>query len=128
MRLLIDSQVFVWLDIGSPKLPARVKRHLEHTENEIFLSLASIWELQIKESIGKLSMRRSITDLVEAHCAQNGLSVLPIQLSHIAATARLPDLHRDPFDRLLIAQAMTEDLQFVTADAVIEDYPVQVLW
>ncbi len=128
MRLLIDSQVFIWLDTGSPKLPTRVKREIERADNDIFLSFASIWELQIKESVGKLTLRRTILELVDAHCMQNGLSLMPIQLAHIAATARLPDLHRDPFDRMLIAQAMTEDLQLVTADAVIEAYPVNVLW
>lgn len=96
--------------------------------NTVLVSAASAWELQIKQDLGKLKLSASIHSLVNEQEQINGLELLPIKLEHIWALADLPRLHGDPFDRLLIAQARHEGLTLVSADSVMREYPVEVLW
>ncbi|MEQ1593255.1 MAG: type II toxin-antitoxin system VapC family toxin [Thiobacillaceae bacterium] len=127
MRLLLDTHALIWWDKSPQLLPPGVLAAMRQPSCEIFFSAASVWEAQIKIALGKLDLRTPLPLLVEAQL-NNGLSLLPIQLSHIWALADLPRLHGDPFDRLLIAQARHEGLTLVSADSIMRDYAVEVLW
>lgn len=127
MKLLLDTHIFLW-SAGQPeRLTASVRDALQNPENELFLSVASVWEIQIKIQIGKLTLPMPIETFVAVQRALNQISSLSVVESHIWLLGTLPMHHRDPFDRLLIAQAMAEKWQLVTADPVFEQYPVQLL-
>ena len=118
MRLLLDSNAFVWAVTDSPKLPRRVRKIMLEAE-EIFVSAASLWELSIKRGLGKFDGDpRYLHSLI----APSGFRELPVVSKHTLAVADLPDIHKDPFDRLLIAQALTEPLQLLTGDALLARY------
>lgn len=118
MRLLLDTHVFLWSVAASPQLKPAVRRVIEEAD-EVFVSAASIWEIAIKAALGKLQADAS--ELAEA-IAPSGFIELPVRAAHAAAVMRLPLHHNDPFDRLLIAQAMTEPLRLLTVDAVLSRY------
>jgi PIN domain nuclease of toxin-antitoxin system len=101
---------------------------LTDTNNTWILSIASIWEMQIKIQLGKLKLNSTLPDLIETQERINNLQVLPIELAHIWGLTNLPNHHRDPFDRLLIAQAMIEQLPIVSTDSIFDSYPIQRLW
>lgn len=128
MRLLLDTNIFVFLRQNLQAIPPRTLAILADPGNERFLSLVTPWELQIKASIGKFVLGQPIRDMVQFEIARGAMTLLPITLDHIDALSLLPDHHRDPFDRLLIAQAIDEDLTLVTSDQQIAKYPVTVLW
>ena len=128
MRLLLDTHTLIWLATEPERLPSSVFNFLTEPTNELFLSVASIWEMQIKCQSGKLNFGRPLSQLIGNQLVQNGLNVLLVEPSHIFALQNLPDLHRDPFDRIMIAQAIVEDLSFVSADSVCTQYPVSILW
>lgn len=128
MNLLLDTHVFLWLNDTPEKLsPAALTACLDEN-NTLFLSLASAWEIQIKQQLGKLELSESLHTLVTTQQQQNGLQLLPIEMAHIEALSQLPSLHRDPFDRLLIAQSIQQHMQIVSADQVFTGYPVELIW
>lgn len=127
-RLLLDTHVFLWWVDDAPELTGAARRAIGDPGNECFLSLASCWEMAIKSSLGKLRLARPVERFVSEQLAANGFSLLNIELRHAARIEKLPFLHRDPFDRLLIAQAMTEKLTMVTADSVFSEYGIKLLW
>jgi PIN domain nuclease of toxin-antitoxin system len=127
MRLLLDTHAFIWWDREPGKLSDRVHAFCQDERNALCLSFASIWEMQIKLGIGKLHFGRSLELVVEDQVA-NGLEILPIKLSHLWKLAELPRIHGDPFDRLLVAQSIAEDIPLVSADRVFSEYPVKLLW
>ncbi len=118
MRILLDTHVFLWYTKSDRKL-SKQSRSIIQNAIEVYISSASIWEAMIKVRIGKLDVK--IDDLVKAIPA-SGFSELPITVAHAAAVDRLADFHRDPFDRILLAQAITEPLVFLTADEMLKDY------
>jgi len=118
MKLLIDTHVYLWWLQDSPKLSEKARAQIQGA-TEVYVSSASIWEATIKASIGKLSV--DVEQLV-AEISRSGFQELPITAAHAATVARLPDIHKDPFDRILIAQAMSEPLRFLTADAILSGY------
>lgn len=118
MRLLLDTQIFLWFLEDTRKL-GKLPRSLIAEADEVMVSAASIWEAAIKAGIGKLDV--AAEDLA-AGIAASGFSELPIRANHAALVQTLPHHHRDPFDRILIAQAMTEPLQLITADALLKQY------
>jgi PIN domain nuclease of toxin-antitoxin system len=122
VRLLVDTHVVLWWLLDDPTLAAEVKDLLDH-EPDAFVSAATTWEVAIKQAMGKL---RGPKDLPE-RIRDSGLVELPITIGHSIAAGRLPRLHNDPFDRMLIAQALSEDLTMVTRDAAIQRYKVPVL-
>jgi PIN domain nuclease of toxin-antitoxin system len=128
MNLLLDTQVFLWLDSDQGKLSPAVKSACSDTGNTLWLSAASAWEMQIKIGLGKLRLRRSLAETIASHQTANGLQILPVQLAHALALENLPSHHKDPFDRLLIAQANCENWEIVTADPQFKGYPVRVIW
>jgi PIN domain nuclease of toxin-antitoxin system len=127
MRLLLDTQVFIWWDSEPQKLSPRIRAQCENPGNFLSLSIASVWEMQIKLQLGKLDLDRPLADIIEDHRERNFLALLPIDLPHVLALQDLPPHHKDPFDRLIIAQARTEQLTIVSADAIFSHYPVNVL-
>ena len=128
MKLLLDTHVFLWLDADDRRVADSVREICEDRANQVFLSIASVWEMQIKIALGKLKSPLPPAALAEAYTNNATLSILPISLSHVHALADLPRLHGDPFDRMLIAQARHEGLTLVSADGVMREYPVEVLW
>lgn len=128
MKLLLDTHVFIWWFNEPEKLSKKVLAACEDNKNELILSVASIWEMQIKMQLGKLRLTQSIKDLISTHRATYDLQILPIFLNHILALDNLPVHHRDPFDRILIAQASTERLAIVTKDQIFKEYTVQLFW
>ncbi|MFM2151982.1 MAG: hypothetical protein RL199_417 [Pseudomonadota bacterium] len=120
---LLDTQIWLWLDFESSRLTPRVRRVLEGAD-ELFVSVASGWEIGIKHAVGKLSLPSALGEHLTRSTALNRLRVLPIQLSHVVAAAQLPRHHADPFDRLLVAQAQVDGLTLVSADAQVLRYDV----
>ena len=128
MRLLLDTHIFLWLNSDPEKLPPAVLDTCQQSTNQLYLSLVSPWEIQIKQQLGKLQLDNPLSDIVEMQIEQNGLQILPITLEHIFALHDLPHIHKDPFDRLLISQATIEPMVLVTADKIIEQYDLETLW
>jgi PIN domain nuclease of toxin-antitoxin system len=128
MRLLLDTHALIWWVSSSEQLPKKVLDLLEDADNRLFLSVASIWEMQIKCQNGKLELGKPLAQLVSNQQVSNGLKILLVEPSHVYALKDLPDVHRDPFDRIMIAQAIVEDLGFVSADHVLSGYPVRQIW
>lgn len=118
MRLLIDTHIFIWW-IKNNKNLSKFSRDIIINADEVFISSASIWEAAIKIKLKKLDV--NIHDLVNA-IIENGFTELPINVKHAAIISELKDIHRDPFDRILIAQAISEPLQFLTADKMLQQY------
>lgn len=127
MNVLLDTHAFIWYSISPEKLSVVALEVIENA-NERYLSIASIWEMQIKISLQKLDLKESLPTLIKAESEQNDFRILPITQNHIYALAGLPPHHKDPFDRMLIAQAQHEHLTLVTADENIPKYAVQTAW
>jgi len=128
MRAILDTHAFLWWNTGDPRLPDTVRELISDGRNELFLSAASAWEIAIKTARGSLLLPEPPDDYVVRRMQLHQFQVLPIQFRHALQVYRLPDIHRDPFDRLLVAQSQLEDLPIVTADANIARYEVGVIW
>ena len=128
MKILLDTHTFLWWDANPQKLSANVMEALSNPENSIFLSVVSAWEVQIKKQLGKLSLSIPLDEMIESQEQVNRMVVLPIELKHILALDNLPAHHKDPFDRLLIAQAKTEQMTIASADPAFSQYDVKVIW
>jgi PIN domain nuclease of toxin-antitoxin system len=128
MRLLLDTHCFIWMDDDFSKLSAKVQQAIINPSNTLYLSIVSIWELQIKTQLGKLEFNLPLEQKVEEQVKKNRLEILAITQAHIYGLEKLPMLHRDPFDRLLISQAITEELQLISSDSSIQQYAVSTLW
>ena len=128
MNILLDTHTFLWFVDDNPRLsePARVL--IESGESQPFLSAASLWEIAIKISLGKLSLNQKYETFIPRHLALNGIGLLNISLEHTVGVATLPFHHRDPFDRLLAVQSKIENMTFVSADPVFDAYGVQRVW
>lgn len=128
MRLLLDTNAFLWWIADDARLARRARRAIANRANECLLSVASCWEIAIKASLGKLTLAAPVERFVSDQLAANGCGLLPIDLAHASRVAVLPFHHRDPFDRLLAAQALIEGLALVSADAVFRRYGVRRIW
>ncbi|MEH1978773.1 MAG: type II toxin-antitoxin system VapC family toxin [Nostoc sp.] len=128
MRLLLDTHALVWIIFEPEKLSQRATNLFFDRDYEIFLSIVSIWEIQIKVQLGKLHFDLPLSELIESQQQVNDLQLLSITTEHIYALEKLPNHHRDPFDRLLIAQAMTEQMPLLSVDAVFDRYPIERWW
>ncbi len=127
MRLLADTHAFLWFVAGDRQLSTKARRALEDTDNQWWLSAASVWEMAIKSSLGRLTLPAPVDQYIAAK-VQQGLRLLSIDWPHAAHTERLPFHHRDPFDRLIAAQALADGLAVVSKNAVFRKYGVQVVW
>ena len=128
MRLLLDTHALIWWDRDPDKLPRRVRRALQAGANELLLSIASIWEMQIKQQKGTLRLDRPVRATIESQQEQNGVQVVGLTLPHVWQLAELPLHHGDPFDRILISQAKAEGLTLVSRDRIMRKYGVEILW
>jgi len=127
VNLLLDTHVFLWFVAGDQRLSANARRAMEAADAELFLSAASIWEMAIKSSLGRLTLPLPLDEYIAEKLTQ-GFRVLPVDWAHTAAVEKMPFHHRDPFDRLLIAQATAEDLPLVSADPELRAYKVKLIW
>jgi len=123
VNILLDTHVLIWSLANSPDLGAKAKELIITGDNLIFVSAASIWEIAIKKSIGKLKAPDNLLEELTLH----RFTLLDINAEHALAVEKLPDIHKDPFDRMLIAQAGVESLQLITADSQVRKYPVSVI-
>lgn len=128
MRLLLDVHAFVWWDSQKDKLSPLALSECESPTNTLHFSLASVWEMQIKQQIGKLTLRIPLKDLLRDQQEKNDLTIEPITVNDVYGLSALPLHHRDPFDRLLVAQAKSGDFRLVTRDPEIAEYDVDILW
>ncbi len=127
MRLLLDTHIFIWWADQPERLSPAALSALEDEANELLLSVASVWEMQIKIQLGKLKLSLSLKELLKNQQETNDLTVSPVTLTHVLALDALPFHHKDPFDRLLLAQSIEEDLTIVTADSQFSAYPIKLV-
>lgn len=127
MRVLLDTHVWLWLQTEPERLSQSSLDLLSDPANELLLSAASAWEIAVKVGLGKLSLPAAPADYVPRRLATSGTTALPVELRHALHVAGLPRHHRDPFDRLLVAQAQVEGLPLLTADAQLGAYDVEIL-
>ena len=128
MRLLLDTHAFLWFIAGDSKLSATARAAIEDPGNEKLVSAGSLWEIAIKISLGKLTLAEPFGVIIPRELARNGFAILPIQPTHADRISRMPFHHRDPFDRLLIAQAQEESLELVSLDPQFDAYGVRRIW
>lgn len=128
MKLLLDTHAFLWFIAGDDRLREPARTLITSPETERLLSVAGLWEMSIKASLGRLDLDLSFANLVEQQVAGNGITLLSVAPAHLDALARLPFHHKDPFDRLMIAQAMHEEATVLSRDAAFAAYGVPVIW
>lgn len=128
MRLLLDTHAFLWWVEGTPSIGRRARAAVSNPDNEVLLSIASSWELAIKLRLGKLRLAQRLDRFIPEQLRVNGFSLLDVRLPHVVRVADLPFRHRDPFDRLLVAQDLEDDLTIVSADRIFRRYGVAVIW
>jgi PIN domain nuclease of toxin-antitoxin system len=127
MKLLLDTHAFIWFVEDDEKLPERIRIQIEGAENEILISIVSLWEIAVKTSLGKLELTIDIPSMI-SKIEENGFSILPILPEHTVFVSSLPFHHRDPFDRMLISQSITEKIKMVSKDGAFDDYDVDIIW
>lgn len=128
MKLLLDTCTFLWLIGDSPELSVPARHLFSDPNNEIFLSAASSWEIIVKNKLGKLPLPQPPQEFIPLWRSRHGIEPLPLDEAAVLQLARLPDYHRDPFDRILICQAIANSLVILTPDPLISQYPVRVEW
>jgi PIN domain nuclease of toxin-antitoxin system len=128
MRLLLDTHAFLWWIADDARLSKRARSAIATRRDECLVSIASCWEIAIKVSLEKLKLEAPVDRFIPEQLAINSFSLLPIEFAHVARVARLPFYHRDPFDRLLAAQGLIDDLTVVSADPIFQRYGVKRLW
>ena len=123
---LLDTHTLLWFLRDSPQLSKKALEIIT-TENKVYVSIASLWEIAIKKSIGKLEFEHSIEKIAEL-CHEKDILILQIQPKYFDKVIKLPNIHNDPFDRLIIAQAVIENLVIITKDTIIPKYSVKTIW
>jgi PIN domain nuclease of toxin-antitoxin system len=128
MRALLDTHAFLWWILDDPLLSTRARNFITDSENEIYFSVASAWEIAIKAQLGRLILPDPPNQFIVSQVHDNNFQILPIQIDHTLRLYDLPLYHFDPFDRLMLAQCQLESLSFITADAQISRYEVPIIW
>ena len=128
MRLLLDTHTFIWYATDNSRLSTIARSLINNGENDIFLSTASIWEMAIKHSIGRLSFSLPFMEFIRQQLSVSNIGILEINLDQIEVVASLPLHHRDPFDRLIISQAIAEQIPILSVDSVFDNYAIARLW
>lgn len=128
MNLLLDTHTFIWWDDDIQQLSTSAREALFDKSNILILGAASVWEMQIKIQTGKLKFSIPLDQRLDRHRTINQLQILSITSDHALKLEQLPNLHRDPFDRMLAAQCIAEGLTLVTSDPILHQYPVPILW
>jgi PIN domain nuclease of toxin-antitoxin system len=127
MRILIDTQAFIWFVENDKQLPSKIKMDLEDSDNTIIISIASLWEMTIKMTLDKLHLDCDIKEMIDK-VYRNGFEILPILPEHIIKLSTLEYFHRDPFDRIIISQGLSENILIVSSDIVFDEYRVKRRW
>jgi PIN domain nuclease of toxin-antitoxin system len=127
MEVLLDTHVLIWFLNGDRKLTKKAKELIEDSNNSKIISIASIWEIAIKLSLGKFKFKEGFKKFLEM-VEENGFEILPISFDHALIVSNLEFLHRDPFDRIIIAQCKSENLTFITRDSNIKKYNIETIW
>ncbi len=128
MKLLLDTHTFLWSVGDDPRLSATARQNISDPSNDLFVSIASLWEATVKITIGKMRVPGDSIDYLLPRATQTGVTTLPILSMHLQQLQKLPMLHRDPFDRILIAQSMVEKMVVVSVDSQLRQYPCKILW
>jgi len=128
VRLLLDTQAFLWHALNDRRLSAKAGSLIADPNNILEFSPASYWEIAIKISIGKYNLNQPFQDFMDQQIKDNDLRILPVQVHHVAALVNLPFHHKDPFDRLLVAQALVEQVPIVSNDSALDQYPITRMW
>jgi len=128
MRLLLDTHAFLWFINGDDNLSQHSKLLIQDVNNEVLISIATLWEISIKNSLNKLELAQPFEVLIPRELADNEFTVLPITVEHLIQLGKLPFHHRDPFDRILIAQSLCEQLPIVSKDSQFYNYPLEIIW
>jgi len=128
MRILLDTHAIVWWATGDARLSRKARVAISNPDTEVFISIASAWEIQIKATLQKLELKESVDALYRALIIDHGFRMIGIELSDIDELSNLPPHHRDPFDRMLVAQALRGDSTLVTKDSVVSAYGARTLW
>ncbi len=126
--VLVDTHTFLWFVFDDPRLSASAASVIEDPSRDTLLSVASLWEIALKVNIGKLTLGMSFETFIDESVSRREVELLAIELPHLTRYAHLPLLHRDPFDRLLIAQALSERLPVLTADERFSGYAIETIW
>jgi len=127
VRLLIDTQCWLWMHLAPERFSQKTRRLLRRRETDVLLSVASIWEIAIKHGLGKLRLPEPVERWVPSRIQLGQTAIVAIEVPHALRVATLPPLHRDPFDRLIVAQALVEGVPLVTADPALGDYGIDVV-
>ena len=128
MRLLLDTQIFLWMVSGDERLPRGIRDTVCGADAAVWLSTASVWELAIKQQLGRIDLPGPAADFATAERARYRVASLPIDEAAAGHLPKLPSLHKDPFDRMLVCQAIEHELTLVSADRVLRRYPIKTLW
>lgn len=128
MRCLLDTHVFLWWISDDERLSETARKILASGENELFFSAAGCWEIAIKARLGKLDMPKKLEIFIADQLSDNAIQTMPVLAAHALHIYNLPDFHRDPFDRMIIAQSQLEGIPIVTSDPLVSRYDVQTLW
>lgn len=128
MRILLDTQAFLWFITDDTKLSVFARSLIENPDNDRLLSIAGLWEVAIKMSLGKLDLEKPFEELIPHQLELNDIEVLAIKIVHLKKVSSLPFHHRDPFDRLIIAQSLVEQLPIVSIDTKFDEYGIERLW
>jgi PIN domain nuclease of toxin-antitoxin system len=128
VKLLLDTHALLWMSLDDSQLSDKARELIADLENELWLSPASYWEIAIKISLGKYELSEPLDQFVNREVSNNDISILPISTQHAQAVTTLPFHHKDPFDRLLIAQALTEGMTILSKDNQFDDYGVPRMW
>jgi PIN domain nuclease of toxin-antitoxin system len=128
VKALLDTHAFLWWISDDPRLSEKAREIIADGRHELFFSAASGWEISIKTGLGRLEVPENLQRFIADQLSRNAIQVLPIYLSHALHTGTLPAHHRDPFDRILVSQAILEEMPLLSADSHLSRYPVEVVW
>ena len=128
MNALLDTHTFLWWVMDAPQLSETAKTFIANPDNKLLFSVASAWEIIIKVNTGKLNIPEEVGTYITNRLTENRFEILEIELAHVLQVAKLPDLHRDPFDRIIIAQSQVMRIPILTIDRLIRQYDVDVIW
>jgi len=128
MKYLLDTHAFSWFVSDDNRLSPRARSTIKNNHNEIYFSAASAWEMSIKIRLGRLTIEEELEPFIVKQLAENNFSTLPITIFHSIYTSKLPDIHKDPFDRMIIAQSKVENMSLISKDKNIKKYKVPIVW
>ncbi len=128
MKYLLDTHAFIWFVTDDGKLSSKARSIIKDSHNEVYFSAASAWEMSIKIKLGRLTIQEELEPFIIKQLSENNFGALAINVLHSIYTSKLPDIHKDPFDRMIIAQSKIEDMPLISKDNNIKKYNVPVLW